>query len=364
MESCDDQHNGSRIHTMKRVLVFLGVFGLVGVIVYVRLGEPEVVQPDKEAPIEEVDPNAKFETPTQSLAHAWLGQDEVECWEQPFVLSQLAAAIYDGEAAFTRKATALGFDQASIVWVSADHLQAAVVSSNQEPSITVAVFRGTSTFGELIDDLQSIDRPLGDWQVHQGFLLALSGVEGKVRQAVSERDSKHLWATGHSLGGAMAGLFVARRLESGETLPRLVTFGQPAFGNRAFVDACNSSLGSNYARFVFEDDPVTRLAPGYAHAGRVIRARKGRVVYRTGSGEAMSQEPVQLYDSSVDAQSDPIFSEADLERFQSGDLTIAEPHQVGHPPVYGSNPSFLLNVGDHKMENYVKFIRQQRPLEK
>jgi hypothetical protein len=102
-------------------------------------------------------------------------------------------------------------------------------------------------------------------KVHRGFLAASNSVRFRVRQALLESDGLGpVFATGHSLGGALAHL---DHFQLG-WYHQTYTFGQPRVGNAAF--AAESSERCKVYRVVHEEDPVPRLplwVMGYRHAG-------------------------------------------------------------------------------------------------
>ena len=345
---------------MKKFLVPLVVTGLLvvlGIVAFVRFNEPGARQPDG---VDPAVPSADH-TPAGSLRGTWLG-GEVADWRPPHTLARLSAAVYDGEDVFRAEAAALGFDPGSVRWVGSGHLQAAVVSTGPaDGRVTVAVFRGTSTFGELLDDIDFVGRPLGpSWRVHKGFLNALVPVEDGVAREVREQNPVHLWATGHSLGGAMAGLFAAKRLRAGLPAPRTVTFGQPAFGDWALVDDLNNDLGGDYVRVIFEDDPVTRLAPGFHHAGRVVRFRGERdTLYQMPAPGTDGAPPIFPgagggFTHEVDAVEPPMFTEEEVRRLREDIRAEDNPPVFGDAgrPRVGTGGSWLVDAWQHRMRNY------------
>ena len=79
-----------------------------------------------------------------------------------------------------------------------------------------------------------------------------------------------LYITGHSLGGAMAGLMAVMirherkyRKALGRRLRAVYTFGQPMIGDPGFAKACQEDgfLGENVIRYIYDRDIVPRLPP-------------------------------------------------------------------------------------------------------
>ena len=149
-----------------------------------------------------------------------------------------------------------------------------VVASNEQ--MTPVGFRGTEpdSLADWITDakVELVAGPLGG-EVHVGFYEALSGVWQQVDRRVLQFDPqgrKPLWVTGHSLGGGLATLAVARWLEAGQAVSGVYTFGQPRTGDRTFARNFNFEFKPYAFRFVNNNDLVTRAPPrafGYSHVG-------------------------------------------------------------------------------------------------
>ena len=141
----------------------------------------------------------------------------------------------------------------------------------------IVSFRGTEPT-ELSDwitdlDFDLVPGPLGG-RVHEGFYDALSDVWHVVDSTVSNfsrPESKPLLVTGHSLGGALATLAVARWLQGGRAVAGLYTFGQPRTGDEEFARNFNFMFKPYAFRIVNNNDIATRVPPrccDYRHIGR------------------------------------------------------------------------------------------------
>ncbi len=110
-------------------------------------------------------------------------------------------------------------------------------------------FRGTemkslSIFHELRTDFDTIPIPFDmGGKVHKGFLKGLEEIwdgDDGLRQfldiLIEENPSKPLWITGHSLGGALAGLCFSRM----ETATGLYVFGAPRIGDQDYINLTSS----------------------------------------------------------------------------------------------------------------------------
>ena len=131
----------------------------------------------------------------------------------------------------------------------------------------IVAFRGTelnniSIFRDFSTNLNTkpIDFPEGG-KVHQGFLKAFNsiwnestGLGAFLEQLIEKYPQSKVWFTGHSLGGALAGLALTKFPSSFG----LYTFGAPRIGNQEFV-----SLSKDKPIFRIENayDPIPLLPP-------------------------------------------------------------------------------------------------------
>ena len=149
----------------------------------------------------------------------------------------------------------------------------------------VVAFRGSLSLQDWIDDLKNVKlvdhSACAGCQVGDGWLDTVQSLQDGVTAAIlnisSQFPNAPIIITGHSLGAAVAPLFL---VELARTHPDLYarvvfplyTFGQPRVGNRAFAQYANSHL-PEWFRVVHHDDPVPHLPPhdfGFEHMAREV----------------------------------------------------------------------------------------------
>lgn len=147
------------------------------------------------------------------------------------------------------------------------------------PGVTALAFRGTTVNYDIMKDLKfslADGARYGGGRVHQGFHESLESiwpeVSAGIKAARAKNPNEPIVFTGHSLGGALAVLALARAKQEGlldsppyrgkGSVAVLDTYGQPRVGDAAFAKAFQQSVGDiPYHRYVYRNDPVPRLPP-------------------------------------------------------------------------------------------------------
>jgi hypothetical protein len=134
------------------------------------------------------------------------------------------------------------------------------------PDFSILAFRGT-VFPDPHDLLADIDVRQTDFpgggQVHQGFYDSIRMVRPRLGRRV-DRATAPVWATGHSLGAALATLAGALLTP----VRKVLTFGGPRIGDRAFGEHYPAPLW----RVVNGSDFVARIPPAgpFRHLGELV----------------------------------------------------------------------------------------------
>jgi triacylglycerol lipase len=132
----------------------------------------------------------------------------------------------------------------------------------------VFAFRGTqpTEFNDIAADLKAWKhKSKTKGMVHDGFYDELNKLWKDVENYPTK--GKHVFITGHSLGGAMATLCASRMCSVSQ--PMLITFGSPRVGNSNWIRANN---GVGHWRFVNNNDVVPKVPPallGFRHHGKL-----------------------------------------------------------------------------------------------
>jgi triacylglycerol lipase len=146
----------------------------------------------------------------------------------------------------------------------------AFIAGNDD--LLILAFRGTTDLNDWLTDAGSLLVGGLGGRVHDGFYTALSYVWRDIWDFIrNSRRGRPLWVTGHSLGGALATLMVAKlRLEKDEPVNGLYTFGSPRAGDRDFARRFDVDFESQDFRYVNNADIVTRIptrAMQFSHVG-------------------------------------------------------------------------------------------------
>lgn len=165
-------------------------------------------------------------------------------------------------------ATQLGFTETD--FFNNDGSQAYAFANQKD---IVIACRGTEAdeWNDLKADInaaQALAETVG--KVHRGFKKEVDDL-WPILEKKLKTNTKNLWFTGHSLGGAMATICAGRCLLSKiDSSPiQIQTFGSPRVGNKRYINHAQV----DYIRWVNNNDIVTRSPPvwmGYRHTGKEI----------------------------------------------------------------------------------------------
>lgn len=259
-----------------------------------------------------------FPLPDQSIARLARTFDstvEDPDWKIARLMAELSFLAYeDSIPAVQNRLRLYNLSLGEFVTVDNHHF---ITAWDQTNDILVVAFRGTD-IAQLADvwtdlDYEKIETELGE--VHKGFYEASQALMRSVVAAIEHRERpRHIWLTGHSLGGAIATLTMRQLEMQGHRVSGLVTFGQPRVGDRNFTIAMNRRLGNRMLRVINEDDVVASLPPriplvmpAYYSGGSVVQFLNGQIVRTPGvvvQATSPSKELDALFGSSPNSTND------------------------------------------------------------
>ena len=160
---------------------------------------------------------------------------------------------------------AIGFD--TVEFVEEDGAQAYLLRTKED---CLVVCRGTepNEWNDIKADANAVlevAETVG--KVHRGFKREVDDLWPPLEKALAA-ETRQVWFTGHSLGGAMATICAGRCYLSHIPIEpvEVQTFGSPRVGNKEYVNYA----GVRHLRWVNNNDVVTRVPPawlGYTHTG-------------------------------------------------------------------------------------------------
>lgn len=184
------------------------------------------------------------------------------------LFAELADVSYYSRAVSGELAHAMGFPETR--FYEMEGAQAYLFANEHDAIITC---RGTEPHERAdietnLDAVMAVAESVG--RVHRGFKAEVDRLWPRLEQALIS-NTRPVWFTGHSLGGAMAAICAGRcRLSFIQSNPRAVfTFGSPRIGNRRYVN----HVRLEYYRFVNNNDIVPHFPPawcGYRHSGKQV----------------------------------------------------------------------------------------------
>lgn len=239
----------------------------------------------------------------------------------------------------------------------------AFVMSNR--NCVVLAFRGTDMFSlrDWVVDFRVGSVKVRQGSVHRGFYRAWSGMRRDVVGALNRHgaDNKILWVTGHSLGGALAGMYAysetfERLIFKGPRIHRIVTFGQPLFTDEALAGVMRNEFVGRYFRVVNDLDIVATIPPRFTHFGSLVWFLGDRVDFRPdiklvgsdGSG-------IQAQAAEIPPELAP--SEQNMQEFLDATASPSGATRGESDGINAASASWPKKIADHFMNGYLERLR-------
>lgn len=300
----------------------------------------------------------------EHLAEPLSGSHEIP-WAAALTLAEMSKLAYDDAEQQVERITALGATTVRPIVVGLSH---GVVASDDKT--VVVAFRGTAEPVDWLTDARIVGHRIADGRIHKGFFQVVDAIyKDAYAEAVKQgAETKSVWITGHSLGGAMALVFGYRALTENELAPGgIITFGQPLAFSPTLAQFLLDKFNTKYVRFVNSFDPVPRLLPNYRHAGSRIYMKANEYTYRkpvmafsapAGGERKATEESDPTFTFAEDQPELEPMSEEEFEAFQRQLQSDQEPFDdadVGKP-VVGAIPNPWYEA--HSMSLYIERIKE------
>lgn len=298
-------------------------------------------------------------TVTERLHMPWDSEDRQAKWSVCETLALLSDVSYRSPVEAKEEVIRLGF---SGIMPLVDNSMVGYVVWHDDDA--VIVFRGTNP-SEISDWEVNINENtfrISKGGIHEGFWLAYQSLKPQMLRVLQSIRPKHLWITGHSLGGAMA-LACAIDLTTNENMAfdGLVTFGQPKVAEDDLAAFVDEDLVGRYARVVIGDDAVARIPPSKAFCGSLVWFTSGglqrspplRRTFGASEGDAAGRgDGVELTPLTTTEWSD-------WKNANRGAVEGLGP-MPDEPPSYQGNSPY---IKDHDMAGYLSRIRKHLGIE-
>lgn len=187
---------------------------------------------------------------------------------QSLLFAELAYIAYLEEASAAETVSQIGLRET--LFVDRDGAQAYIFGNETD---CIVACRGTepTEWNDVRADLNAlmaVAETVG--RVHRGFKQEVDELWPQIEERLV-KNTRTLWFTGHSLGGAMSAICAGRcYLSHIRSNPEsLFTFGSPRVGNKRYV----THVKLPHYRWVHNNDIVARMPPawlGYRHTGKIM----------------------------------------------------------------------------------------------
>lgn len=295
-----------------------------------------------------------IDDPDQSL-----GRRDWSVIRSQAMLSRLA---YETSETIQKTARKWGY---KTIDVTVDGAMQAFVASND--NCIVLAFRGTdmNSLKDWFVDGSASRRAVEGGLIHAGFYSAYMSMAERlqIQLKAHQVQQKKFWITGHSLGGALAGVFaysnnvIANRKDY--KIDRIVTFGQPLFVDSLLAKAMRGKFVKRYLRVVNNSDIVARVPPWFEHFGALYWLKLTRSEFHpeftpVGAPPGGDSNPIVI-PAKIPDELAP--SQSAFEQFLIEAAVTVPPEVIPSPlpkPVGG-----LQMTDDHSMDLYLDLVTQK-----
>ena len=182
-----------------------------------------------------------FEKRLDPLRADWDIYGRFEEWPALLPLARMSESAYLDDDKVNQEFKRNGFD--SVLKVDSPfHTQVAYVGSSED--VAVVVFRGTDDTVDWFVNANMYLHELPAGEIHTGFSGAYGMLQSKIIAELDRLKPKHIWITGHSLGGAMALTCAVDMVAyQNREIDGVITFGQPKIGTQRLASYLQDKIG-------------------------------------------------------------------------------------------------------------------------
>ena len=285
----------------------------------------------------------------EALSKGWDSEASAN-WPVAELMAELSEASYEPPVDAYETFKKLGFEQPMPL---VDGSMLGYVTYRGE--VAVIVFRGTDNNIDWIVNLTRNATQTPKGPIHRGFYDAYAPMKLQLSKVLTDRRPKHVWVTGHSLGGAMAVVCAQDLIENQNVeVDGLITFGQPMLVRQPLVAHLDQLLLGRYAHYVNSTDIVARIPPSYSHCGSLV--------WFTAEGVKRSKPKRLAF--SAESTDDPPVAGVEIEPISDQELEALKAELKGEElrpkmlapdgPPYAGSSSY---IQDHAMALYLEKIR-------
>ena len=283
-----------------------------------------------------------------------------DLWRVIDSLAEASLATYDDDATIKSSAPKWGYKNIDVVTSGA---MRAFIASNDK--CVILAFRGTdmNSLRDWFVDARATSTKVRHGKIHTGFYNAFKDMQRDIDRTLARHDAarKIFWVTGHSLGGALAGVYAyVSKFEGllfhGPYIHKIVTFGQPLFANSELATVMRREFFQRYYRVVNGVDIVSTVPFWLSHFGSLVWLRDQSIEFRREAILAGGPGGGGISEADIPPELTP--SEDSMREFLEATKSTNAP-----PPMENTSGDSIpvalgwpRRIADHLMTNYVQKI--------
>jgi pimeloyl-ACP methyl ester carboxylesterase len=276
-------------------------------------------------------------------------------------LASASLATYSDDQSIKSQALRWGYPNIDII---ASGAMRAFIASNDQ--CVVLAFRGTdmNSLRDWFVDARATSTAVRHGKIHTGFYKSFKAMERDIDRTLNRHGAsrKIFWVTGHSLGGALAGVYAyVSRIENilfkGPDIDRIITFGQPLFANEELSKIMRKEFFKRYYRVVNGIDIVSTVPFWFNHFGSLVWLKEPSIEFHEEAILAGGPSGGGISEADIPPELTP--TEASLREFLDATNPSHQPDARSETNSDGQIPvgvAWPRRIADHLMTQYVEKI--------